>query len=185
MAPCPAPYRLLSSHPCYHALVEPLLERHGLEPAPEFRHGVALIVLDYPLGWAFGVLDGTDSFRRSHTLVVTQAQHPVYRDCLGSHHVSGVVDLRDESLLLSAVYAAANAQRLHRPPAGLTYMELRVTRLLLQGLDTRDIAAALRISHKTVNAHVSNVLCKLEYDSRAQYIAKLMGQPAPAAAALP
>lgn len=179
MPPRPLSYRVLSSHPCYHALLEPVLERHGLEPAAEFRHGVALIVLDYPLGWAFTVLDEADSFQRSHTLVVTQAQHPVYRDCLASHHVSGVVDPLDETRLLSAIYAAATAQRLQRRPTGLTYMELRVTRHLLHGHDTRDIAAALRISHKTVNAHVSNILCKFDYDSRAQYVARLMGQPEP------
>jgi DNA-binding CsgD family transcriptional regulator len=72
--------------------------------------------------------------------------------------VSGVVCSTDEPALLSGVYAAATAQRTYQWRSGLTYMELRVTRALLRGLDTRGIATSLSISAKTVNAHVSNIL---------------------------
>lgn len=54
-------------------------------------------------------------------------------------------------------------------------MELRVTRLLLAGMGTEDVATRLRVSGKTVNAHISNVLVKLGYENRAQYIAAILG----------
>ena len=86
-----------------------------------------------------------------------------------------MVEATDEKSLLSAVYAASDAQRIYQYQSGLTYMELRVTRLLLLGDDTRQLARKLHISHKTGNAHVSNILCKLGYESRAQYLAALLG----------
>jgi len=49
---------------------------------------------------------------------------------------------------------------------------------LLRGLDTRGIAASLSISAKTVNAHVSNILCKSGAENRAQYVAQLLTQGA-------
>ena len=177
-------YRILAAHPAYAALVESRLRGHGLEPAPGFRHGTALVVIDLPQTWALEVLSGLDSFQRSHALVVATAPHPVYRACLASHHVAGVVDAADGMRLVMGVYAAATAQRLDREDPGVTYMELRVTRLLLRGHDTADVAEALGISHKTVNAHVSNILCKLGYDSRAQYIARLLGRGDEPAAAV-
>lgn len=106
---------------------------------------------------------------------MTQATHPVYLDCIASYHVAGVVTSTDEPAILSGVYAAASAQKTYQWKSGLTYMELRVTRSLLQGLDTRTVARQLSISAKTVNAHVSNVLGKLGYESRAQLVAHLLG----------
>jgi DNA-binding NarL/FixJ family response regulator len=88
--------------------------------------------------------------------------------------VSGVVCSTDEPALLSGVYAAATAQKTYQWRSGLTYMELRVTRALLRGLDTRGIATSLSISTKTVNAHISNILCKSGAENRAQYVAQLL-----------
>jgi DNA-binding CsgD family transcriptional regulator len=173
--------QLLASHASFRPLVEGVLSRAGVRASDGFRHGVAKVVLDFPLTWAFQQLEPLNSFERSHTVVCTQAAHLAYLDCLASYHLSAVVNCTDENALLSSVFAAASAQRIYQYNSGLTYMELRVTRLLLMGHDTRSLAQQLRISHKTVNAHVSNILCKLGYESRAQYIAILMGnqvQPA-------
>lgn len=46
--------------------------------------------------------------------------------------------------------------------------------MLLQGLDTSSVATKLKVTPKTVNAHVSNALSKLGFESRAQYIAALL-----------
>jgi DNA-binding CsgD family transcriptional regulator len=175
MSVTPAAVQLKVSHASFRPLVEGVLSRAGIPASDRFRHGVAKVVLDFPLTWAFEELEPLNSFERSHTIVCTQAHHQAYLDCLASYHLSAVVRCTDENALLSGVYAAAAAQRIYQYNSGLTYMELRVTRLLLVGLDTKALAQRLRISHKTVNAHVSNILCKLGFESRAQYVAILMG----------
>jgi DNA-binding NarL/FixJ family response regulator len=50
--------------------------------------------------------------------------------------------------------------------AGLTSRETEVLRLLARGMTDRDIADALFISHRTVNAHVASILAKLSVSSR-------------------
>jgi DNA-binding CsgD family transcriptional regulator len=167
--------RIAASHPNYERLIDETLRRAKLidddGPTPYLAH----VILDYPLTWALARLEGLDSVLRARTLIATQATHPVYLDCLASYHVSGVVNSTDEPALLSGVYAAATAQRTYQWRSGLTYMELRVTRALLRGLDTKSVATHLSISTKTVNAHVSNILCKSAAETRAQYVAQLLG----------
>ena len=51
-------------------------------------------------------------------------------------------------------------------PAGLTGREVAVLRLVAQGATDRQIAATLFISVKTVNAHMTNILNKLNCDNR-------------------
>ncbi len=166
--------RIDASHPAYERLVDEALRKAKLigddGPTPYLAH----VLLDFPLTWALKRLEGLDSVLRARTLVATQASHPVYLDCLASYHVSGVVTSTDEPALLSGVYAAATAQRTYQWRSGLTYMELRVTRLLLRGLDTKELASTLSIATKTVNAHISNVLCKTGAENRAQLIAHLI-----------
>jgi len=167
--------QIKSSHSNFQGLINPILIRSGMGLSERFRYGVAKIILDYPLTWALKQLEQLNSIERSQTLVATQSDNPIYKDCLASFHLSGVVNSTNERAVLSAIYAAASAQRTYQRQSGLTYMELRVTRLLLKGYDTKNVSEELRISHKTVNAHISNILCKHGYDSRAQYIAVLMG----------
>lgn len=166
--------RLRVAHESFTNLVQEILARAGLASSGSSNSGVAEVVLDYPLTWAFAQLEPMNSIERARTLVVTQASHPAYHDCLASYHVSGVVESTDETALLSGVYAAASSQKTYHWKSGLTYMELRVTRLLLKGLDTRSVGGELSISYKTVNAHVSNILGKLGFENRAQFIAGLL-----------
>ena len=49
---------------------------------------------------------------------------------------------------------------------GLTPREIDVLRLLAHGRSNREIGEALFISPRTVNFHVTNLLAKLELDSR-------------------
>lgn len=166
--------RVKSAHETFENLVSEILTRAGLSSPEPANGGVAEIVLDYPLTWSFGQLDTMNSVERARTLVVTQAAHPAYHDCLASYHVSGVVESTNEPAMLSAIYAAASAQKSYHWKSGLTYMELRVARLLLRGYDTNRAAAHLSISFKTINAHVSNMLGKLGYENRAQLVAGLL-----------
>ncbi len=54
------------------------------------------------------------------------------------------------------------------PVDRLTARELDVLRLLADGLGDRDIAAALTISRRTVETHVSSILHKLDVRNRAE-----------------
>ncbi len=53
-------------------------------------------------------------------------------------------------------------------PEELTERELEVLRQIAKGLDNRQIAKELFISEKTVKSHISNILFKLDLESRTQ-----------------
>ncbi|MDT3682437.1 MAG: helix-turn-helix transcriptional regulator [Truepera sp.] len=159
----------------YHRLIQHALEHieasASEQPGPYSAH----LLLDFPMAWAIGRLTEMNSLDRAKTLIVTQGTHDAYRDLLASFHISGVVGTSDLRAIVAGIYAAASSLKTYQWKSGLTYMELRVTRLLLQGLDTSSAAETLRVSQKTINAHVSNILNKLGIESRAQYIAALLG----------
>lgn len=167
-----------ASHPGYEGLVQPALASVGIEFTDKFEHGVARVLLDYPLTYALRQLKHLPSFERSHTLVCTQARHEVYLDCLASFHVATVTDTFNDYGVIAGMHAAASAQRHYAYRSGLTYMELRVTRLLLLAVAKDQLARRLRITSKTVNAHISNILTKLGLESRSQYIAALLNSGA-------
>ncbi|TDD60339.1 response regulator transcription factor, partial [Actinomadura rubrisoli] len=57
------------------------------------------------------------------------------------------------------------------PPSTLTARERDIARLVSRGLSNRGIAAELVISPATVARHVTNILTKLGFSSRAQIAA--------------
>jgi DNA-binding CsgD family transcriptional regulator len=61
--------------------------------------------------------------------------------------------------------------------AALTPTELKVARLVAEGLSNPDIAAQLFLSRNTVQTHVSHILAKLSARSRAQIIAEAFRHP--------
>ena len=71
--------------------------------------------------------------------------------------------------------AAPDLARLEAPARGrgpnLTARELQVLRLVATGKTNKGIAAALELSEKTVDRHLSNILTKLDVPSRAAAVA--------------
>jgi DNA-binding NarL/FixJ family response regulator len=59
----------------------------------------------------------------------------------------------------------------------LTAREVDVLRLLADGLGDRDIAAALTISRRTVETHVSSILRKLDVRNRAEAARRYRNEP--------
>ncbi len=160
----------------YAQLLASVLKRGNLYLANSESDNVAHVLIDLPVSWAFEKLEGLNSVDRARTVVVVFGTHAAYSDIIASYHISGVVAAGNEAELVSSIYAASAALRTYNWKSSLTYMELRVSRLLLKGYDTESAAKELRVSSKTINAHVSNAIGKLSCDSRAQYVAALLGQ---------
>lgn len=169
---------VIAARPAFKALIQHVAESSNIYFVDELAPFSARVLLDFPTTWSFSRLDALNSVERARTLVVVQSSAGAYSDVIASYHVSGVVSAGDDDALVSGIYAAAAAMRTYTWRSGLTYMELRVTRLLLQGLDTTSVAEKLRVTTKTVNAHVSNALSKLGYESRAQFVAALLAHHA-------
>jgi DNA-binding NarL/FixJ family response regulator len=81
---------------------------------------------------------------------------------------------RGELLLPSSV-AERVITHLEKPrsaqPQGLTARELEVLTLMAEGAANKQIAGRLEIAERTVKAHVTNILMKLEVDSRTEAVA--------------
>ena len=86
-----------------------------------------------------------------------------------------------QQLVLFVVLRSSAGIRLRReagepgPGAGLTPRELEVVGLVAKGLTAKEIADELHVAAHTVNAHVRNALHKLEARSRAQLVARVLG----------
>jgi DNA-binding CsgD family transcriptional regulator len=82
-------------------------------------------------------------------------------------HAEGWSWTLPEAVEFALVPPSAEAPELAVSPiAGLTPRELDVLQLLVEGLSDREIAERLFISPYTVGRHVSNILAKLDVDSR-------------------
>jgi DNA-binding NarL/FixJ family response regulator len=74
-----------------------------------------------------------------------------------------------EPRVASKLVAEVSAPR--RSAVGLSARELEVLRLVADGLPTKQIAASLSISERTVKFHVNSIFHKLGADNRAQAVA--------------
>lgn len=153
---------ILSSHPAFHRLVP------GIQHAPP-TPGVPVLVLDFPTGFALRELEA-DSVPCSRTTVVTASGSLEYRDCLASYQVRAVQMIGDDHAVQRSLSSNGRAAYVSR----LTMTERLVLRLLLQGYSNTQVAARLRVTNKTISAHVSNMLRKLGYESRAQLVAGIL-----------
>jgi DNA-binding CsgD family transcriptional regulator len=79
--------------------------------------------------------------------------------------------LRRTGALLPPERPATDLQSAKLAYDGLTAREREVATLVARGLGNREIASHLTVSERTVEAHISNVLAKLEFTSRAQVAA--------------
>jgi DNA-binding NarL/FixJ family response regulator len=151
------------------------------------EHTPDVILLDLKLPGVDGIavlaaLKARDSAAR--VLVLTSATEPalaslalrsgaaglLYKDVDPDALVRAIRSVHDGHLLLAAE-AAGTLVRSARPEAGLdalTSREHEVLAELTHGRSNREIARALRISEKTVKAHVSSVLAKLGVQDRTQ-----------------
>ncbi|MBP7998293.1 MAG: response regulator transcription factor [Chloroflexi bacterium] len=90
---------------------------------------------------------------------------------------NGVRVVHGGGSLLQPMVAARLLKRMIQTPAAaspgdeLTERELEVLRLLVQGKQNKEIAAALIISERTVKFHVSSILNKLNAGNRTEAVA--------------
>jgi len=151
------------------------------------EHTPDVILLDLKLPGVDGIavlgaLKARDSAAR--VLVLTSATEPalaslalrsgaaglLYKDVDPDALVRAIRSVHDGHLLLAAE-AAGTLVRPAGQAAGLdalTSREREVLAELTRGRSNREIARALRISEKTVKAHVSSVLAKLGVQDRTQ-----------------
>jgi DNA-binding CsgD family transcriptional regulator len=134
-----------------------LAERKGIRPLL-WRGRIALG--KYLLGKK-RVSDAEDEFARARILIDELA--------------AGVVDetvratFRQRALgMIPYVASPTPRQAAKRAYDGLTAAEQQVAALVAQGKSNREIAAAQVISIKTAEAHISHILAKLGFTSRAQ-----------------
>jgi PAS domain S-box-containing protein len=85
-------------------------------------------------------------------------------------------------LVLFVILTTSRRGRRHGGPggaearnAGLTPREIEVIQLVALGLSGREIAQELHLAHDTVRTHVRNAMTKLGARSRAQLVAKTLG----------
>ncbi len=88
-------------------------------------------------------------------------------DVLGARRWSDVVAAELEATGLRA------RSRTSGPALGLTPRELQIAQLLVEGRTTREAAAALFLSPKTVEYHLRHVYTKLDITSRAELARRL------------
>lgn len=77
---------------------------------------------------------------------------------------AGQVQLAPEA----AARLAAGLRPSQPPKEKLTEREVEVLRLVARGMNNREIASALAMGERTVKTHVSNIMAKLDVQSRTQ-----------------
>lgn len=145
----------------------------------------ALLGCGYPLlagqllGAAAGLRSQTGVPIDDHDRIAYDQITAAIRDALGDFGFTSAQQAGKQAALSEIVSAAVNtaqaealprrSRRVSRGDAetGLTHRELDVISLLAEGKTDREIAAALSISHDTARKHVSNILGKLQVNTRA------------------
>jgi non-specific serine/threonine protein kinase len=144
----------------------------------------ALLGCGYPalagqlLGAAAALRDETGVPIDEHDRVAYEQVERAIRDALGDQGFTASRQSGRTGALTEIVAAAVDtAHKVARPrrrprvalidaETGLTRRELEVIGLLAEGQTDREIAAALSISHDTARKHVTNILSKLNVNTR-------------------
>lgn len=166
----------------------------ALEMAPRLRPNVLLLDIDLPgLSGIEAVRELAPRLPETQIVMLTAstdrrdlldavrhgATGYLTKDLTGDALLRAIRGLRRGDLAMSRGHAAAVLEHLARgarsqaPTSGtlegvLSSRERDVLRLLAEGLTDREIAAALAISPRTVESHVSSVLRKLGVRNRAE-----------------
>lgn len=142
-----------------------------------------LVLLDLKLPGTDGIAVLSELRAAGHrVLVLTSATDPararqavragaagvLYKDIDPDALVRAIRSVHDGHLLLAPEAAAAVADGGSRVRDPLTGREREVLALIAEGKSNREIARSLRVSEKTVKAHVSSVLAKLGVQDRTQ-----------------
>jgi len=158
----------------------------ALELAAAHAPDVILLDLKLPVRDGIAVLGELKaSGSAARVLVLTSATEPaaasaalragaagvLYKDVDPDALVRAIRSVHDGHLLLAPEAAGLLMQSASRAAGGvdaLTRREREVLAELAKGRSNREIARALRVSEKTVKAHVSSVLAKLGVQDRTQ-----------------
>lgn len=105
---------------------------------------------------------------RAREAVRAGAAGVLYKDIDPDALVRAIRTVHDGHLLLAPEAAAAVADGGSRLRDPLTRREREVLALIAEGKSNREIARSLKVSEKTVKAHVSSVLSKLGVQDRTQ-----------------
>jgi NarL family two-component system response regulator LiaR len=187
----------LSAHPEIEIVGEAGDAQSAVEGVAEHVPDVVLMDLVLPLQPGTEPTDqgGVQATRRirqisprTQVVVLTSfAQDELIFSAIKAGALSYLLKDADAETVLHAVHAASRceailhpriAQRLmdevaapaqgRDPAGGLTAREMEVLRLIAQGYTNAEIAAELVITERTVKAHVSNLLGKLQLSDRTQ-----------------
>lgn len=162
----------------YQPLVTARLRRIGYAFARRSVPTAPRLIMDGAGVTGLRALLTLDSLQRRRTVFLTRHTHPLY---LAAAAWQRVVIIRwsepDRALLLALGLAGSNIVATDtRRRSLLTPREAGAVLHMLLGCSTMEIADALGISPKTVNAHVSNLMTKHGYRERASLIADALTQ---------
>jgi DNA-binding NarL/FixJ family response regulator len=130
--------------------------------------GIAVLAELSAAGHRVLVLTSATDPARARQAVRAGAAGVLYKDIDPDALVRAIRAVHDGHLLLAPEAAAAVAAGESRMRDSLTSREREVLELIAEGKSNREIARSLRVSEKTVKAHVSSVLAKLGVQDRTQ-----------------
>jgi DNA-binding CsgD family transcriptional regulator len=149
-----------------------------LEPAEALLRSALATVTDWdarPMRWRLHVALGAICRRLGRTAEAEREAAEARRlidDLAGAIPEDELRDgFRRQALSMLPADPAAARRPARQTVDGLTRREVEVAGLIAQGKTNREIAALLYVSERTIETHVSNMLLKLNYASRAQIAA--------------
>jgi DNA-binding NarL/FixJ family response regulator len=127
---------------------------------------------------------GREALEREHLLLALQYSHEMLRAAQQRATSTGslVVGPDARSLELSHMAAFAELPQSaisNKRRALLTKRQQDVFDLLMRGLQTKDVARQLKLSHRTVEVHRAKILERLNVSSFAQLLQQLLTRPEP------
>ena len=158
------------------ALINDALPGHHLFEVTKDEADAMRVLVDIPAGFAVRELQKAPRADARRCVVITPNGSAIYRDALRSFGLLAVITLDDPLPTVAfKLSEALTGRRTHEQYEVLSVSETRVVRLLLCGLAGSEIAGALGVTVKTVNAHVSNLLTRVGFTDRAALVAKVLG----------